>query len=90
MVSRQPSLNNELRMVRRGISYRRLVATDLGRICEIDRTEEIEVLLVQHGSELEERIGDWSAPAWSSDGQDRKSTRLNSSHIQKSRMPSSA
>ena len=28
--------------------------------------------------------------AWSPDGTDRKSTRLNSSHIQKSRMPSSA
>ena len=29
-------------------------------------------------------------PAWISDHLDRKSTRLNSSHIQKSRMPSSA
>jgi GNAT superfamily N-acetyltransferase len=56
-------------MVRSGITYRRLVAADLARIAEIDRTEEIEILLVQHGSELEERIGDWSAPAWFSDGQ---------------------
>ena len=38
------------------------------------------------------RDGAWS-PEWSPDGKrilDRKSTRLNSSHIQKSRMPSSA
>ena len=34
-------------------------------------------------------VSDW-LPAFKITGQDRKSTRLNSSHIQKSRMPSSA
>ena len=33
--------------------------------------------------------GSWLAPSWFS-AQDRKSTRLNSSHVRKSRMPSSA
>src|SRR5919197_480098 len=56
-------------MVRRGISYRRLVAADLARIGEIDRTECIETLYVQHGTRLEERVGDWSAPAWASEGE---------------------
>lgn len=49
--------------------YRRLVAADLARICEIDRSERIETLYVQHGTELEERAGDWSAPAWSAEGE---------------------
>jgi GNAT superfamily N-acetyltransferase len=56
-------------MARSGITYRRLVAADLARIGEIDRTERIEILYVQHGTRLEERVGDWSAPAWFSDGE---------------------
>jgi len=49
------------------IAYRRLVASDLGRIGEIDRTEHIDTLYAQHGAQLEERSGDWSAPPWFSD-----------------------
>src|SRR5262245_53276185 len=52
-----------------GIVYRRLVASDLGRIGEIDRTEQIDTLYVQHGSRLEKRYGDWSAGAWSTEGE---------------------
>jgi GNAT superfamily N-acetyltransferase len=52
-----------------GIVYRRLAAADLAWIGEIGRTEHIDTLYVQHGSRLEERVGDWSAPAWSSDGE---------------------
>ncbi len=52
-----------------GIAYRRLVAADLARIGEIDRTERIETLYVQHGSRLEARVGDWSARAWSAQGE---------------------
>ncbi len=52
-----------------GITYRRLVAADLARIGEIDRTERIETLYVQHGTRLEKRVGDWSADAWFSDGE---------------------
>ena len=51
------------------ITYRRLVAADISRLGEIDRTERIETLYVQHGSRLEERAGDWSAPAWFADGE---------------------
>ena len=49
------------------VTYRRLVAADLRRIGEIDRTERIEAIYVQHGSRLEERTGDFSARAWFSD-----------------------
>jgi GNAT superfamily N-acetyltransferase len=51
------------------IEYRRLAVQDLARIGEIDRTEPIDTLYVQHGSSLEERHGDWSAPAWFSEGE---------------------
>jgi hypothetical protein len=52
-------------MRRPQISYRRLDAAELDRIGEIDRTERIETLYVQHGGHLEERAGDWSSPPWS-------------------------
>jgi GNAT superfamily N-acetyltransferase len=55
--------------VQGGIAYRPLAAADLARIGEIDRTERIQTVYVQHGSRLEERVGDWSAPAWSSEGE---------------------
>jgi len=56
-------------VARSEITYRRLVAADLARIGEIDRTERIETLYIQHGTRLDERAGDWSAPAWFSDGE---------------------
>lgn len=56
-------------MVRSGIVYRRLVAADLSRIGEIDRTERIDTLYVQHGARLEEQVGDWSARAWLTEGE---------------------
>ena len=55
--------------VRPGIAYQRLVAADLVRIGEIDRSERIDTLYVQRGSRLEEKAGDWSAPAWFSEGE---------------------
>ena len=48
----------------RGIHYRRLERWDLARIEDIDRTERIDTLYVQHGTELERRSGDFSARAW--------------------------
>jgi predicted N-acetyltransferase YhbS len=51
------------------ITYRRLASADLARIGEIDRTERIDTVYVQHGSRLEEQVGDFSAPAWFSDGE---------------------
>ncbi len=46
------------------IDYRRLDRTELGRVGEIDRTEAIETLYVQHGEQLEMRTGDFSARSW--------------------------
>jgi GNAT superfamily N-acetyltransferase len=47
---------------------RPLVRAELSRIGEIDRTEHIEVLYEQRGTELVERCGEWSAPAWAPTG----------------------
>lgn len=51
------------------ISYRQLAAADLDRIGEIDRSERIDSLYVQRGTELEAHPGDWSASPWSSEGE---------------------
>jgi GNAT superfamily N-acetyltransferase len=50
------------------IELRQLALEELSRIGEIDRTERIDLLYVQHGTRLEERAGDWSAPAWDAEG----------------------
>ena len=55
------------------IDYRMLDPTELERFREIDRTERIDALYVQHGTRLEEQIGDFSAPAW--DLEETASTR---------------
>jgi len=39
------------------ITYRQLIATDLQRLAEVDRTERIETVYVQRGTQLEERVG---------------------------------
>src|SRR5688500_8267635 len=46
---------------------------ELGRVAEIDRTEEIDLIFVQRGGELEGRPGDWSAPAWDQEGDGEQS-----------------
>jgi len=51
------------------VTYRRLMPDELARVGEIDRTERIDALYVQRGARLELRPGDWSAPAWSEDGE---------------------
>jgi GNAT superfamily N-acetyltransferase len=51
------------------ISYRQLIAADLQRLAEIDRTEHIETVYVQRGTQLEERHGDFSAAPWLTDGE---------------------
>ena len=43
-----------------GVEYRRLAPAELARVGEIDRSERIDTLYVQHGTRLEERHGDWS------------------------------
>jgi GNAT superfamily N-acetyltransferase len=51
------------------IEIRDLEHDELSRVGEIDRTEHIEVLFEQAGSELVERRGSWDAGAWDPDGQ---------------------
>jgi GNAT superfamily N-acetyltransferase len=50
------------------IEFRRLARAELTRVAEIDRTERIDVIYEQHGTELVERRGNWSSPAWDPDG----------------------
>lgn len=52
----------------RAIEYRRLVSAELSQLGEIDRTERIESLYVQHGTRLEKQVGDWSSPPWDTEG----------------------
>jgi len=51
------------------IEYRRLAPTELWRVGEIDRSERIEALYVQHGTRLELRAGDFSARPWLPEGE---------------------
>lgn len=50
------------------IALRPLALAELGLVREIDRTERIEALYVQHGAQLELRHGDCSAPPWDPSG----------------------
>jgi GNAT superfamily N-acetyltransferase len=50
------------------VEIRRLAPTELSRVVEIDRTERIDLIYEQRGTELVERRGNWSAPAWDPDG----------------------
>lgn len=47
---------------------RRLSRDELVRVAEIDRTEHIDVLLVQHGERLVELEGSWNSTAWEREG----------------------
>jgi GNAT superfamily N-acetyltransferase len=51
------------------VVYRPLAPEDLARLGEIDRSERIGTLYVQHGSRLEAKYGDWSASAWFAEGE---------------------
>ena len=50
------------------INYRPFVPADLPRIRDIDRSERIGVLYIQHGTQLEERRGDFDSPNWLTEG----------------------
>jgi GNAT superfamily N-acetyltransferase len=50
------------------VELRRLARTELTRVAEIDRSERIDVLIEQHGTELDARHGEWHAAAWDPDG----------------------
>src|SRR5688572_22372311 len=51
------------------IDYRPLVGPDLHRLGDIDRSERIDAIYLQHGTRLEKREGDFSAPPWISEGE---------------------
>jgi GNAT superfamily N-acetyltransferase len=55
--------------VQTAIEFRALDRSDLSRLSDIDRTERIEVLYVQEGTELVARHGEWNATAWDGDSQ---------------------
>lgn len=46
------------------VSYRLLEPDEVARVGEIDRTERIDALYVQRGTELERVSGEFSAPPW--------------------------
>src|SRR5688500_12727953 len=50
------------------IEYRPLRPEEIALVGEIDRTERIDTLYVQHGAELEELSGDFSARPWLATG----------------------
>ena len=50
------------------VEIRDLTRSELSRVGEIDRTEHIDLLFEQHGTELVALRGSWSAPAWDADG----------------------
>jgi hypothetical protein len=50
------------------VEFRRLARAELSRIAEIDRTERIDLIYEQRGTDLVERHGNWSSPAWDPDG----------------------
>ena len=50
------------------VEIRELTRDDLFRVSEIDRTEQIDLIFEQRGTELVARPGDWSAPPWDQNG----------------------
>jgi GNAT superfamily N-acetyltransferase len=50
------------------VEIRRLSRKELSRVIEIDRTENIDLIYVQRGTDLVERHGNWSASAWDPHG----------------------
>ena len=50
------------------VEFRRLARVELSRVAEIDRTESIDLIYEQRGTELEERRGNWNSPAWNPHG----------------------
>jgi GNAT superfamily N-acetyltransferase len=64
-----PSMSTDLR-------YRTLAADELARVAEIDRSERIDAVYVQHGTQLELVIGDWNAPPWDVEGDGEHSVAM--------------
>ena len=65
------------------ISYRSFSSTDLPRIRDIDRSEAIDVLYIQRGTQLEERHGDFDAPNWFTEGDGEHSYAEQQAYVEK-------
>ena len=50
------------------MEFTRLARAELSRLAEIDRTERVDLIYEQRGTELVERRGNWSSPAWDPHG----------------------
>ena len=50
------------------IEVKRLARVELSSVAEIDRTERIDLIYQQRGTELDERRGNWTSPAWDPHG----------------------
>ena len=50
------------------IEFKRLRRDELSSVAEIDRSERIDLIYEQRGTELEERHGNWSSPPWDPHG----------------------
>jgi GNAT superfamily N-acetyltransferase len=50
------------------IEFKRLTRPELSSVAEIDRTERIDLIYVQRGTELDEQRGNWRSPAWDPHG----------------------
>lgn len=64
------------------ISYRPFVHADLPRIRDLDRSERVGVLYIQHGTQLEERRGDFDSPNWSTEGDAEHSYAKQQAHVE--------
>jgi len=63
------------------ITYRPFVRADLPRIRDLDRTERIDVLYIQHGTQLEERRGNFDSPNWLAEGTGEHSYAAYQAHL---------
>ena len=64
------------------ITYRPFVPADVPRIRDIDRKERIGVLDVQHGTQLEERRGDFDSPNWITEGDGEHTYAGHQAHVE--------
>jgi GNAT superfamily N-acetyltransferase len=64
------------------VEIRDLAPSEFSRVGEIDRTERIDILFEQHGSELVAKAGNWSALAWDPDGDGEHSVRAQRQALQ--------
>lgn len=65
------------------VEIRPLTRSDLVRIADIDRTETIEVLYEQRGTELVGRRGTWISQPWSTDGDGEHSVAANVREVER-------